>query len=1043
MRQIGHRFVWAVAIPVLLLAGVGTTLVLRSSTVFSKHDTIQYLTLMQMSSTARLLGVVTYVDVPGNRFWIQDETGAIAISGNPVSAMVHAGETVDVKAVKTAHYDPNVGPDSMALREVSVSSSFFRVKVPPPAPATLAKFPGQEKNGIRILVPAVIRDAKLDSSGRVQLTIQDAKAAADLIIAQPDRDYSKLVDASIRVLGVPEEVRNSSGDLISKRVWVTSGKDVTVEQPAPQSSPLYSIRALYREGAVGKNHRIRIRGRIAAVYPDSVLLEDAWGAIECSVSRPSTVKVGSAVEVEGFPAVDGMAINLAHAQITEIPAELADAENEAASALAPLASLSEISALSPSQAAQGLPLRVVAVVTFVDPVWEQFWCQDSAAGIFVKYSGHYPALKPGQRVTISGMTGRGGFAPVIVAPKLQIVGPAPLPVPIPVTADNAVAGELESRFVTVDGLIHRVQLMNNPDHRNPMFNLQTDIGQIHVGGPPVLPVPLDPGTLDDTKVRIRGVFNDLFNSRRQLIGYQLMISDSSQIQALEPPAPHPLDMEATPIGSLLRYSPHARSGHRVKVAGTVTMAGRDFFYLEDASGGVQVQADARPLRAGESVEAVGYPTLVGAYTPVLTDVTFRVVAGGAQPLAKITTASSFLSGDDDAQLVSVTARLLTVLRGADSISLILQSGLQTFTAQLTTPKSETDLAKLREGSVLRLIGVCSAQVDSTRLYRLTQEDPVSFKLLLRSPEDVTVVQNAPFWTPQMALVLLLPLVLLFAAVLIWSGALRRRMRSQTIALEKASQTAQAVEDLSTAMSKLAREQRFDTTVSVRGSEEVAQLVVGFNGMLSDLQQLDRARREAEAKLKHQALVDELTGLPNRRLMFDRLSQSLAAAKRDDRILALLYIDLDGFKLVNDSFGHAVGDLLLSGVAERLRSRGRESDTLARIGGDEFTVILNHLQNREDAMIVAVSLMESLEAPFQIDTHEIVIGASIGISTFPNDGAGIDSLLQKADRAMYAAKRTGRNRVLFFSDDLEAMVREQSITENGTKRTAHTSKIAIH
>lgn len=156
---------------------------------------------------------------------------------------------------------------------------------------------------------------------------------------------------------------------------------------------------------------------------------------------------------------------------------------------------------------------------------------------------------------------------------------------------------------------------------------------------------------------------------------------------------------------------------------------------------------------------------------------------------------------------------------------------------------------------------------------------------------------------------------------------------------------------------------------------------------------------------------------------------MATARRTDQLLGLLYIDLDGFKLVNDSLGHSIGDLLLCEVATRLKSRVRKSDTLARIGGDEFTVILTALMTAEDATVVADSLLECITRPFRLEDQEITVGASIGISIFDEaqqDGA---DLLRQADSAMYAAKRSGRNRAAYFSDDLGLMARERLTLEN--------------
>ncbi len=162
-----------------------------------------------------------------------------------------------------------------------------------------------------------------------------------------------------------------------------------------------------------------------------------------------------------------------------------------------------------------------------------------------------------------------------------------------------------------------------------------------------------------------------------------------------------------------------------------------------------------------------------------------------------------------------------------------------------------------------------------------------------------------------------------------------------------------------------------------------------------------------------ATIDTLTGLPNRQLFQDRLSRALLHNKRLDTRFALLFIDLDKFKIVNDTLGHAAGDQLLLEVSERIRQMVRESDTVARLGGDEFTVIVNDISNNDDIIRVAQLIIETLSEPFFLSEKEANIGASIGIAVFPDDAVEQATLMNKADSAMYQAKQSGRNKYCFF------------------------------
>lgn len=168
------------------------------------------------------------------------------------------------------------------------------------------------------------------------------------------------------------------------------------------------------------------------------------------------------------------------------------------------------------------------------------------------------------------------------------------------------------------------------------------------------------------------------------------------------------------------------------------------------------------------------------------------------------------------------------------------------------------------------------------------------------------------------------------------------------------------------------------------------------------------RKRAEEHLTYLAQYDHLTGLVNRSLFRDRLIQAMARSKRMNQQIGLMLLDLDRFKAVNDTFGHDMGDELLKSVAERLKACVREVDTVARMGGDEFTIILEGVSSEQNILVVAKRITESIATPFELKGHQISIGISIGITIYPHDDHPVDELLKHADVAMYRAKQQGGN-----------------------------------
>ena len=202
-------------------------------------------------------------------------------------------------------------------------------------------------------------------------------------------------------------------------------------------------------------------------------------------------------------------------------------------------------------------------------------------------------------------------------------------------------------------------------------------------------------------------------------------------------------------------------------------------------------------------------------------------------------------------------------------------------------------------------------------------------------------------------------------------------------------------------------------------------------------------KEYEAKLEFIAHHDSLTGLPNRALFQERFRQALSRARRHDATVAVLFIDLDHFKTINDSLGHHVGDKLLQMVASRLQTCVRETDVVARLGGDEFTIMVDDLRNSQEASKIAEKLLSELADDIQVDEHRLVVSASIGISCYPHDGPDAETLLKNADAAMYAAKEGGRNTFQYFKPEMNEQVMKRMQMEAAMRRALERGEFLLH
>lgn len=226
-----------------------------------------------------------------------------------------------------------------------------------------------------------------------------------------------------------------------------------------------------------------------------------------------------------------------------------------------------------------------------------------------------------------------------------------------------------------------------------------------------------------------------------------------------------------------------------------------------------------------------------------------------------------------------------------------------------------------------------------------------------------------------------------------------------------------------------------TISAVRNSERE---ITHFVAVFADISSI----KHAQAKLDYQAHHDPLTGLPNRALFENRLQAVLTCAQVSNRQGAVLFLDLDRFKHINDSLGHPVGDLLLKGIAQRLKEQVRDVDTVARLGGDEFIILLPGLHKPSDASTIANKLLACFAAPFQAGEHEFFTSASIGISLYPQDGTDVATLIRNADAAMYRSKAKGRNRVEAYTRDLTAQASERIALEHELRRAVERNEMSL-
>jgi signal transduction histidine kinase/CheY-like chemotaxis protein len=787
-----------------------------------------------------LKGWVTVADPTLNLAFMQDGTGDARVELPFVHLNLSPGELIEVVGIAAAggpvptivstQVDKSPGPHELQL---------FRTTIPDLLSGR-AGFPYVELTG-------VMRSRYVDRAGRQFIRIGSQGRSVDAKFPLDSPDMSRMRGARLRVRGAASASLDVHGNTSRVQLWIAAAGDVAELEAPSAEIPIQTVRSvasLPRQSL--PDRRLHLRGSVRDDrLGQGLILTDSTGSIVLKRRAGAVPPSGGDIDVFGFADAGAQTV-----EIVEATLELAKPAAGAPPESRVLTSLGEIHALPPEEASRALPVRIRAVVTYLDR--DGVWFLQDPTGATFAWAAQLRDLKAaaGDLVDVTGVTGAGDFAPIIGQARAKRVSTGSMPEPAPASFDELLSGSFDSQWIRTSGVVQSV------DTKKPLWaQLGIQLGEHRyiaiVYNPEALPLPPP-----DTRVQVSGVCGALFNTRRQIVGIQVYVPSARFVEVLKP-AQDAAALPPRPINDLLRFSPEESAGQRVRVRGIVTLASpRGPTYVSDADSGLKIRDHAlATLKPGDIADAIGFAH-AGDFSPEMHDAEIARVAGGRPPSPAVLTVDQVLEGTHDAELVQVDAFLVDELAGAGQSSLLLQAGGRLFRATLESGQ----LPALERGSILRLTGICAIESSMNLAYAV----PKSFSIVLRSGADVAVIEPAPWWNGSRLLTLLGSMTAFLLAVLAWVAILRRRVDRQTAVIrDKLDQEAalkEAAQQASRAKSEFLANMSHEIRTPLNG-------ILGFASLLAT-SQLNSDQRECNEAVRSSA--ESLLVIINDILDFSRI-----------------------------------------------------------------------------------------------------------------------------------------------------------------------------
>ena len=730
-----------------------------------------------------------------------------------------------------------------------------------------------------------------------------------------------------------------------------------------------------------------------------------------------------------------------------------------AAAPAPLTTLRSIRALSNAEASRELPVAFEATVTFFRASETTLFVQDGDEAIYVSANTD-AKLIPGDRVLVEGKT-HADFSPNVHSEKITLLRHGAVPKPAPATYDELIRAHYDCMIVTVHAVVRAVDLHARADMRDPSLpgHIIARVQLLMEGD--YIEAFIDTGDAQalsgmlDAEVEATGVAGLGFDGKMQPTGVQLNVSSLGDVKILKRAQIDPWALPVTPMNqAIVAHHVHDLT-QRIRIHGSITYYHPgSAVVIQDGSKSMWIGTESSdPLQIGDEADAIGFPDSHNALV-VLTraEIQDRHAQKPIQPLAA--TWKQLARSGNLYDLVSIEGQVVTAVREASQDEYVLSAGGQLFTAIYRHEDSVPPMKRIPQGAGVRVTGICIVEVSNP------YAGQVPFDILMRSPDDITIIAQPSLLTVRNLILVLSLTLLAVIAVGAWGWTLSVKVRRQTGALaamaEFEQRRSRILEDIngSKPLAEILEETMemisfrlngapcwceitdgarlgncpadadrlrvLDEEIPARAGVALGRVFAGLHPRTlptsaesealsagAKLAALAVETRGLYSDLLHRSEFDLLTDIHNRFSLEANLDTLIEQARQNAGIFGLVYIDLDGFKQVNDIYGHHIGDLYLQEVTGRMKQQLRSHDLLARLGGDEFAVLLPKVRNRAGVEEIAQRLEHCFDAPLPLEGQILQGSASFGIALYPENGATREGLLSAADAAMYAVKNSRR------------------------------------